>query len=210
MNHSSVSPSSLCCFSFRHNLLPSPSNCFEELMKRGRNERAIGTSVKHIKKRIKGSSFTSSSKDDEGCSMNHTWMTVSRRRCCSFHLHLLPSWFLNYREKHNENKDQRGKNLQSTTRENPEVRRTKPLIGVATKEEHWITSKSNSSVGLSPFWLKLAACLWKLFPLAPPLASCFLFHRHNLPNIFGQQIVVGLFLVLLNYSKLLDLQEFVY
>jgi len=24
MNHSSVSPSSLCCFSFRHNLLPSP------------------------------------------------------------------------------------------------------------------------------------------------------------------------------------------
>ena len=95
MNHSSVSPSSLCCFSFRHNLLPSPSNCFEELMKRGRNERAIGTSVKHIKKRIKGSSFTSSSKDDEGCSMNHTRMTVSRRRCCSFHLHHLPSFFPN-------------------------------------------------------------------------------------------------------------------
>lgn len=49
------------------------------------------TDIQHVKGRVKGSSFTSSSKEDEGCSMNHTRMTVSRRRCCSLHLHNLPS-----------------------------------------------------------------------------------------------------------------------
>jgi len=93
-------------------------------------------------------------------------------------LSLLPSPILNSQlwKKHNEH----GKGASAgfavcTTREKPKVRRTQSLIGVSAKKEHRITSKSNSGVCLSPFWLRLA-CLWKLFPLAPPLSSCFLFH----------------------------------